>query len=290
MTETRADPGTVAQPPLRRRKRGADNVGTPPPRERERTGLWHRPALLNLISDLLTLFAVVGLGWALVAWFVSRPLFPLREVILLSSPAQVAPEQLEYVARTAIRGNFFTVDLQAVRTAFEGVPWVRHAEVRRRWPDGIELSLEEQRAVAYWAEPERGDVGLVNSQGEVFVGESDAPMPRFSGPQGSAAWLLARHAEFSEALSPLGARLVGVALSAREAWQLKLDNGLVILLGREQDKAPVNKRLARFVAAWPRVSEGVGAQQIVVADLRYPSGFALTPAAGTAAGGASKGK
>ena len=48
-------------------------------------GLWHRPALLNLISDLLTLGAAVALGWALVIWFVSRPLFPLRELVVLTA-------------------------------------------------------------------------------------------------------------------------------------------------------------------------------------------------------------
>ncbi len=278
MAEARPAAATVAPSAVRMRRRGAAA------RAREETGLWHRPALLNLISDLLTLFAVVGLGWALVAWFVSRPLFPLREVILTSQPAQVAPAQLEYVARTAVRGNFFTVDLEAARRAFEGVPWVRHAEVRRRWPDGIELRIEEQQAVAYWAEPEGGAAGLLNSQGEVFAGESDAAMPRFSGPQGSAGWLLARHAEFSEVLRPLGARLAGLMLSAREAWQLKLDDGLVILLGREQDKAPPATRLARFVAAWPRVRDDIGVR-VAVADLRYPNGFALTPVDGIATKG-----
>ena len=65
-------------------------------------GLWHRPALLNLISDLLTLGAAVALGWALVIWFVSRPLFPLRELVVLTDPGQVTVEQLDYAARLAV--------------------------------------------------------------------------------------------------------------------------------------------------------------------------------------------
>lgn len=252
----------------------------------QENGIWHRPALLNLISDLLMLFAAIGLGWALVTWFVTRPLFPLREVVVTSEPEQVTASQLEYVARTAIQGNFFTVDLETVRSAFEKLPWVRRAEVRRRWPDGLELKIEEHQAVAYWTVSDSGDSRLVNRQGEVFTAASNAPMPQFSGPQGSAGWLLARHTEFSTAVQPLGARLVGLALSAREAWQLTLDNGLVIMLGREQDKSPLDKRLARFVAAWPQVKDNIGVQ-IAVADLRYPSGFALTP---TDATPAAKGK
>lgn len=261
---------------------------------RAETGLWHRPALLNLISDLLTLLAAIGLGWALVIWFVSRPLFPLREIVVLTPPAKVTEEQLEYAARTAIDGTFFTVDLESVKATFEKLPWVRKAEVRRRWPDAIELRLEEHQAVAYWTVSESGDARLVNAQGEVFVAASDADMPQFDGPQGSAGWLLARHAEFSDLLQPLGVRLVGLALSARQAWQLKLDNGLVIMLGREQDRSALADRLKRFIAAWPRVREQIDID-IKVADLRYPSGFALTPADGTvllhaASQGARKGK
>lgn len=243
------------------------------------TGLWHRPALLNLLSDLLMLFAALGLGWALVIWFVSRPLFPVREVIVQTPPAQVTEAQLEYVARTAIRGNFFTMDLDDVRGAFEKLPWVRRAEVRRRWPDAVELRLEEHQAVAYWTVSESGDARLVNRFGEVFTAASNATMPQLDGPQGSSGWLLARHQEFSRMLQPLGMQIVGLALSAREAWRLRLDNGMEILLGREQDRAPLNERLARFIAAWPKVQEQVGVQ-VAVADLRYPSGFALTPVAG----------
>lgn len=259
-------------------------AGSAPPRQsgggsaraRERQGLWNRPALLDLISDLLMLFAAIGLGWALVTWFLSRPLFPLRELVVLTPPAQVTEAQLEYVARTAIRGNFFTIELDRVRAHFEKLPWVRRAEVRRRWPDGIELRLEEHQAVAYWTTNDSGDTRLVNRQGEVFTASSDASMPAFAGPQGSAALLLARHQAYSKLLQPMGVTLVGLMLSAREAWQLKLDNGLLIVLGREQERAPLEARLTRFVSTWPAVEKNIGLQ-VAVADLRYPGGFALTP-------------
>jgi len=243
---------------------------------RDDRGLWNRPALLDLFSDVLMLFAAIGLGWALVTWFLSRPLFPLRELVVLTPPGQVTEAQLQYVARTAIRGNFFTIELDSVRSAFEKLPWVRRAEVRRRWPDGIELRLEEHQAVAYWTSTESGDTRLVNRQGEVFTASSDASMPAFSGPQGSAATLLARYETYSGMLKPMGASLKGLMLSAREAWQLKLDNGVLIVLGREQERAPLEARLKRFVAAWPEVRDSIGLQ-VAVADLRYPGGFALTP-------------
>jgi len=239
-------------------------------------GVWYRPAFLDLISDLLLLGAAVAFGYALVLWFMTRPLFPLREVTVLSPPAQVTTAQIEFAARSAIRGNFFLVDLENVRAAFEKLPWVRRAEVRRRWPDGLELRLEEHQAVAYWTNDDGEDAHLVNVFGEVFVAASNANMPAFSGPQGTAPYLLARYQQFNRALAPIDKRVVGLSLSAREAWQLELDDGMVIVLGREQDKLPVEQRLERFVRAWPRAIEQVGVQ-VAVVDLRYQGGFALTP-------------
>jgi len=257
-------------------RHGGLGGGRAPGRAREKEGLWDKPATLNLISEVLMLFAAVALGYALVVWFLSRPLFPLREVVVLTPPAQVTTAQLEYVARTAIRGNFFSVDLEQVRGVFEKLPWVRRAEVRRRWPDVLELRLEEHQAAAYWTVSESGESQLVNRYGEVFIAASNADIPAFSGPQGSAAYIQARHREFERVLEPLGRRLVSLALSARQAWQLRLDDGLVIVLGRDHDKAPTDQRLARFVHAWPNARDSVGVQ-VAVADLRYPSGFALTP-------------
>lgn len=243
---------------------------------RERQGVWHRPAVLNLLSDLLLLFAAGALGYVAVVWFLSRPLFPLREVVVLTPSAQVTVAQLEYVARTTIQGNFFSVDIEQVRDSFEKLPWVRRAEVRRRWPDALELRLEEHQAVAYWTSVENGETRLVNNQGEVFIASSNALMPAFSGPQGSAQFLQARFGDFARQLEPLGRRPVAVTLSDRAAWQLRLDDGMVIMLGRDNEKAPIDERLARFIRTWPQTMEKIGVQ-VAVADLRYPSGFALTP-------------
>ena len=245
---------------------------------REPAGLWHRPQLLNLIADLLMLVGAAGIGYALVAWLLARQVFPVRDVILLTPPAQVTTAQLEYAARSSLRGNFFTVDLDEVRSAFEKLPWVRRAEVRRRWPGGIELRLEEHQAVAYWTANDSGETRLVNRQGEIFTASSNATMPSFSGPEGMSREVLGQYDRFAAAVAPLGRKLVGVGLSPRLAWQLKLDDGLVLELGRDQDKPTLDERLARFVRAFPKAQQNLSTK-VAVADLRYPGGFALKPVA-----------
>ena len=88
MAEIQARPASI-------RSARSAAAGGARPRAGQEKGLWHRPALLNLISDLLTLAAAVALGWALVTWFLSRPLFPLRELVVATKPAQVTEEQLD---------------------------------------------------------------------------------------------------------------------------------------------------------------------------------------------------
>jgi len=59
-------------------------------------------------------------------------------------------------------------------------------------------------------------------------------------------------------------------MSQRRAWQLWLDNGLLLVLGRERSEA----RLERFVAVYHDTIGRLPWQPSYV-DLRYDNGFAL---------------
>jgi cell division protein FtsQ len=240
---------------------------------------WDKPVLMDLVSDLLIVFGVAALAWAAVTALQRLPLFPLRQVVVASPVVQVGRGQIEGAVRSSLVGNFFTVNLDGLRAAFEKLPWVRSAEVRRRWPDGIVLSIEEQVAVARWLRPE-GEVQLVNTHGELFApgAAADPALPVFSGPDGSSADVLDHYHEFSKALAAMGRRLVTVALTDRMAWELKLDDGVVVELGRDQEQGhPVAERLARFVEHYPAARDKLHVAAGVV-DMRYPNGFALRPA------------
>lgn len=240
-------------------------------------GLWHQPALLNLLADLLIVFAVAALAWSAVTALQRLPVFPLRELVLTAVPERVTPAQLEHAARSAVVGNFFTVDLDAARQAVEQLPWVRKAAVQRRWPDGLTLTLEEHEARARWQPAGVGEPALVNAHGEVF--SADAPtglagLPLLSGPEGSAPELLRRHAELAAALDAIGRHAATVTLSARLAWRVKLDDGTQIELGRDLERHPLAERIARFVAHYEETRRQVGSFR--VADMRYPNGFAVS--------------
>jgi cell division protein FtsQ len=237
-------------------------------------GFWHRPDWMNLVADMLILFASVLLGAAAVKIAVSLPLFGLRDVTVVSPLSHVTKAQLEYVASSALNGNFFTVNLESGRRAFENLPWVRSASLRRVWPGKIVVQLEEHVAAAYWRSIDSGDTRLVNTFGELFDAASNGNMPVFSGPPEASVHLLEQMRLLNEMLKPMGRKISALSLSGRQAWQLKLDDGMIIELGKDQLKAPLDERLKRFVKMWPQLSASLPGP-VQVADLRYPTGFAI---------------
>ena len=237
--------------------------------------MWNKPQLMSAISDLLFVAAAAALLVTAVLWSARLPLFPLREVAVIEELREVRRSDLERSLSGRLRGNFFSIDLDALRSSIEQLPWVRRAEVRRQWPSRIEVSIEEHVPVAFWGQ---ATGQLVNSYGEIFSAAiSVAPaeaMPLLQGPSAMAPEMLAHYQQAEDILKPLGRVPRALHVSPRLAVQLRLDDGMLIELGRQQSKAPLRERLERFVEYYPSVLNAAK-QRPTVVDMRYPNGFAL---------------
>jgi cell division protein FtsQ len=227
--------------------------------------MWDRPDLLNRAANAL--FAAAGLMIAYaVLWIVIHlPVFALRHVDMLGDTQHVTRAQVEDIVKLGLTGTFFTVDLPRLRGAFEKLPWVREVKLRRHWPDRLEVRITEQVALARW-----GSTALVNTHGEIFQAAYDGNLPVFVGPSGTSKEIAIQYEFFRRTLAQMHAKPVLVQLSARRAWQVKLDNGLTLQLGRDD----VETRLLRFIAVRERTI-GALARRIEYVDLRYPNGFAV---------------
>lgn len=245
-----------------------------PAAQTDEGGLWDSPRALTMIADSILLLAGAALAYALVLAVTRLPLLPLQAITLDHAPAHLTAAQIEDAARRAVNGNFLTTDIERARSVFEQLPWVRNASVRRVWPGFIEVELEEHQAAARWWVPDNTPTRMLNTHGELFTAEHDGALPLFIGPDEHAPTMLQRLVEWSETLSPLQRRIDKMALTRREAWQLLLDDGMRIELGRDDDSTPIVNRLARYVSTQPAVSRE-GARTIIYADLRYPNGYAI---------------
>lgn len=231
--------------------------------------MWDKPDVLNAIANLLLAAAFLSAAYGVALAVARLPVFPLREVHVNGELAHVTREQVEIVVRGGIRGNFFTLELARARAVFEKLPWVRKASLRRHWPDRIEVTLEEHVALARW-----GDTALVNVQGEVFTASREQPeiasLPLFIGPPGGAKEIAIQYGYFQRSLAAIGQAPVQVQVSPRRAWQVRLEDGLTLELGRER----IESRIDRFIAVYDRTIKPLH-RRIDYVDLRYPNGFAV---------------
>jgi cell division protein FtsQ len=227
--------------------------------------MWDRPDILNRIANALfalaVLLAVYGAGW----YVVHLPVFALRELNVTGDARHVTRAQVEAILKNELQGTFFTMNLPRVRVAFAKLPWVREVNLRRRWPARLEVSIAEHVPLARW-----GTSALVNTHGEVFAAAYDGKLPIFNGPSGTSKEIAIQYDFFRRQLAAIDAKPVMVQMSPRRAWQVRLENGPTIELGREDLEA----RLARYIHVHAR-TVGALKRRVDYVDLRYANGFAV---------------
>jgi cell division protein FtsQ len=227
--------------------------------------MWDDDRLLNGFADILYGVAAVAVFYGVLMAVIQLPFFPLREIEVTGRIAHTTRDQVHAIVAGQVHGNFFTLDLDAARAAFQKLPWVRRVTLRRHWPDRLEVDIEEHVALARWR-----DSALVNTHGEVFEAATSETLPVFIAQDGIAAEVAQRYEAFRTSLEPLGKRPVQILVSARRAWELKLNDGQVLELGRSQ----MEERLQRFVRAYGRALAQLPNRPYRI-DLRYSNGFAV---------------
>lgn len=246
--------------------------------------MWHDVRALNATSGAITALVALACISSGVWWLSQRPMFTLRAVRVESMYGLELQHVNELTVRNGvlgkIKGNFFTSDLEQVRATFEAVPWVRKASVRREWPNQLIVAVEEHEALGTWGEDGR----LLSVKGEVFTAnlaeaDEDHALPAFDGPTGSEKEVLARFAELRGWFAQVALVPESISLSNRYAWTVKLDNGMSIELGREQDNKTLRARVQRLVSIYPQLVARLQEGRIDTIDMRYPNGLALSSAA-----------
>jgi cell division protein FtsQ len=224
---------------------------------------------MRLLTWLLALAVVALPVVAAVNGWIGRDAWPLRT---LRVAGQVSPAHDEALRRTVLpfaRGGFFAVKLDQAQAAVRNLPWVATAVVRKRWPDVLEVEVEEHRPFARW-----GQSQLLSVNGRLYPAAGmpvPAGLPQLDGPPLRVPEVLALYNRASELFGRDGLHVVALGVDARGSWSLRLDSGAKVLIGR----ADADRRLSRFARLLPQLQAERGAV-LQRADLRYANGFALT--------------
>ncbi|MDH5511683.1 MAG: FtsQ-type POTRA domain-containing protein [Gammaproteobacteria bacterium] len=203
--------------------------------------------------------------------------FPVRNVRFEGEFKHVTQKELENAVVKAVRGNFFLLNLDAVKSRVESLPWVYQASVRRQWPQDVHIRFTEQQLSARW-----GDGAFLNQAGDVVRVAPDEPatgLPRLQGPEGTGPQVLEYFKRLGQILAVAGLKLERMTLTPRRVWRLDLADGMAIVLDQDQPEYKLERFARVYAQSLRRQAEGIG-----LVDLRYANGFAVQQTGARSAG------
>ena len=220
---------------------------------------------LRRISMPLFAIGVIALCYRFSAELLDQP---IRSITIEGPFQRVTALQIEEAISDELGAGFFSADLQQIQNHVVALAWINQANVARRWPGKIEISVTEQVPAAIW-----GERGLLNTDGELFVTDArhiPAELPRLSGPHEQSSVVATRYLQIREQLIPIGLDIRKVHVDARGAWKLTLQNGVEVRLGRRN----VEARTQLFLDVAASIVS-MREAEIDFVDMRYSNGFTI---------------
>jgi cell division protein FtsQ len=226
-------------------------------------------ALLRILAWTLALALVALPVVAVVNGWIGADRWPLRTLRVGGEMERVDPQQLRATVLPFAQRGFFAIRLADAQAAVAKLPWVERAEVRKRWPDVLEVRVIEHKPFAQW-----GDERLLSEHGRLFpIGGIRVPkgLPRFDAPESRIADVVALYNESRTLFAPSGFDVSALAVDERGSWSLALSNGTQVVIGSSEARL----RLTRFARLMPQLL-AQKQSPLTRADLRYTNGFALS--------------
>lgn len=226
-------------------------------------------AMLRMLAWTLAMMLVVLPIVAVLNGWIGAGRWPLRTLRVQGELKRVDAHKLRATLLPYTAHGFFAVRLADAQAAVAKLPWVERAEVRKRWPDVVEVRIVEHRPFAYW-----GQDRLLSEQGQLFPSAGTSPpkgLPRLDGPDDRVSAVVALFNESRALFAPGGINVRGLRLDRRGSWSLQLSDGTQVLVGNSEARL----RLVRFARLLPQL---LSQKQLPLtrADLRYTNGFALS--------------
>ena len=206
---------------------------------------------------ILTIFVILQLF--------ARADLPIKAISIKGQYQHIEQDQVDLIASDYIVGNFFSVDLSRTRNAFKRLTWVREASIRRNWPDTLEVTIEEHKAIARW-----GKIGLVNNYGEIFNAATQEELPIFFGQDQHVKEITDKYMEMNKILGKELMQVGTINLSERLSWEITTNNQMRVILGKHK----IINKLNLFTDNYQTILAELK-NRIEYVDLRYKDGFAV---------------
>jgi cell division protein FtsQ len=186
--------------------------------------------------------------------------------------------EIDILERLGLDGWTSTIgfDAEAARERIATLPWVEVAEVRKVYPDTLEIQIEEREPFAIWQHGSQ--LSVIERSGHVispYSGGRQAMLPLiigFGAPEAAPAFV-----EKIRGFPELASRVKGYIRVAERRWDVRLENGVTVKLPEfGEDQA-----LKALVAMDREV--GLLSRDIAAVDMRLSDRLVvrLTPEAAT---------
>ncbi len=181
--------------------------------------------------------------------------------------------------------NLLTMDLSKVRRYLLKMPWARTVTVKKRLPDILYVYLTEYRPAAYF------NNGILTGDWKVIypdLSDFREPLAHLYGRENQAEKIFNRYLAFRDFLKERSNAVVeSVELTPDFMWEIRLQSGLILYLGRDLDTFASGReeredsdssdalltRLRTFAELNNRIPELMDKAEYV--DLRYETGAAV---------------
>ncbi len=220
--------------------------------------------MIRWVAPLLLLVAVVAGAWS---WQVLNA--PITIVQVTGDLNDHERQAIRRAVSASLDRGLLGVRLAVVKDSIRRLSWPREVTVRRLWPAGLAIDVEKERAVARW-----GAGGYLSTQGAVIPGSASqdeaAQLPLLSSEVASPREAMEVYRVLSDVLAVHGEPIAVLRESELGEWQVQLQGGLSVALGRER----LAERMQRFALVYARVlADRLDAVGYV--DARYSNGVAV---------------
>jgi cell division protein FtsQ len=237
---------------------------------------------IGLVFFVCVLIGLTSIGWWLAEEFFEQERSPVNSIVITGEMPYTERKEVLEAMNGIDLSNFFQVNVNDIQAKVSELPWVYSVAVRKQWPNEVKIYIVDQTPIALW----NGDF-ILNKFGKAFQAEKKAiniALPAFFGPEGSELLALENFTNLNDLLEYRNLAIDELILSERFSWQLTLNNGVRLNLGREERV----KRVQRFMDVYPLINAHLAElekqqnnskkqlkQAVDYIDLRYDTGLAV---------------
>ena len=237
----------------------------------------------STIAVVLSAVAVIGLG---VDYILQPHRFPMKQINIQGDLHYTEPVQISRAISKVASTNILRIDIAKAAQAAEALPWVDDVVVKRRWPDTLDVYVNERVIRARWNNDEWLDqvgtpIRLLDYQ--------NSDLPRLRGSRGSEQEMLANTQNWGSIFEAVDLKLVEIMKSSTESWSvlLRATDDIATASGpeaeNESEPAEFLVRLGsdnpryqalRFTHLYKELFQPVN-QTIAAVDMRFPDGVSV---------------